>query len=162
MDTDQALRKHLLALLHDRQAHMMFDDVVANFPMNLINVQPPNVTYTPWHLIEHLRFTQWDILEYMRNPNYTTPRWPDEYWPPPDAQADPAMWTQTIKQFQNDLLAIEHIVSDPQTDLYAPIAHGYDGHPILREVLLVADHNAYHIGELGILRQVMNAWTGRH
>ncbi len=158
MPTDQALRTHVLALLDGGQAHMTFDDVVANFPMTLINTNPPNVAYTPWHVIEHLRITQFDILEYVRNPSYVSPDWPVGYWPERGAKTDAAGWQRTIDQFNADLHALRELVADPQTDLLAVIPHGYGGHTILREALLVADHNAYHIGELGILRQVMNAW----
>ena len=159
MDNDQILRQHLLNLLSVRQAHMSFDDSVKNFPPDQINTYPPNVSYTPWHLIEHLRITQWDILDYIRNPNYRYMEWPKEYWPAQDAQADAAAWQQTLDQFHADLNALEAIVRDPQTDLMAQIPHGEEGHTILREILVVADHNAYHIGELGILRQVMDAWN---
>lgn len=158
MDTDQALRKHVIALLDGRQAAMTFDDAVANYPMALINTKPPNVPYTPWHIIEHLRITQWDILEYVRNPEHASPDWPVGYWPAQSAETDPAGWQRTIDQFHADFQAMRQIVLDPATDLFAPIPHGYNGHTILREALLVADHNAYHVGEFGILRQVMNAW----
>ena len=158
MNTDQILRDHLIALLDGRQAHMTYDDAVADFPLDKMNVTPPNVDYTPYHLIEHLRITQWDILDYIRNPNYQSIEWPRDYWSPRDAQADAEAWQKSIKGFRDDLAALRAIVRDPQTDLYAPIPHGYSGHTILREILLVADHNAYHIGELGILRQIMNAW----
>lgn len=156
---DQALRQHLLALLEGKQAHMTFDAAVANFPMDEINTRPPNMMYTPWHLIEHMRITQQDILDYIRNPDYVTPDWPDEYWPSSEAMADEVAWQRTLNQFRADLRAVEDIVRDPATDLLAQIAHGEPGHTILREVLLVADHNAYHIGELGALRQVMGAWA---
>ena len=162
-NTDQILRDHLTALLDGRQAHMTFDDAVADFPSDKINATPPNVDYTPYHLVEHLRLAQWDILDYIRNPNYELLEWPAGYWPPRDAKADAAAWQKSLKGFRDDLAALRAIVNDPATDLYAPIPHGYSGHTILREILLVADHNAYHIGELGILRQVMNAWgSARH
>jgi hypothetical protein len=109
-------------------------------------------------LLEHLRITQWDILEYVRDPKHQSPDWPVGYWPAQDAGATEAQWHETIGQFRNDLRDMKAIVADPKTDLYQPIPHGYGGHTILREALLVADHNAYHVGELGILRQVMNAW----
>ncbi|QPC84570.1 DinB family protein [Phototrophicus methaneseepsis] len=159
MDSDQILRQHLLKLLSARQAHLMFDDAVNDFPEDKINAYPPNVPYTPWHLLEHIRRAQWDILDYIRNADYEGMNWPDDYWPPQDEQADMAAWQQTIDKFHEDLNALEDIVRDPKTDLMAPIPHGQNGHTILREVLLVADHNAYHIGELGILRQVLDAWT---
>ena len=161
MDSDQILRQHLVTLLKGRGAHMSVQDAVADIPDECINARPPNVSYTFWHLVEHIRIAQWDILEYVRNPAYVSPKWPEGYWPHPDAQTDRAGWDDSIRRFNEDLNAMEAIVLDPATDLLAPIPHGYDGHTILREVLLVADHNAYHTGELGILRQVMNTWTGK-
>jgi hypothetical protein len=158
MDTDKTLRDHLLALLRGRQAAMNFDDVVADFPPDKMNVFAPNVSYTPWHVVEHLRITQWDILDYMRNPNYREIEWPKDYWPPKNATADVEAWQQTIQSFRRDMDQIKSIVTDPKTDFYTPIPHGYGGHTILREVLLVADHNAYHVGELGLLRQILDAW----
>jgi hypothetical protein len=160
MDTnsDQSLRRHVIALLDGGQAAMTFSDVVANFPMSFINTNPPNVPYTFWHVLEHLRITQWDILEYVRNPEHVSPDWPIGYWPARTAQTDPSGWQHTIDQFRTDFQSMRAIVLDPKTDLFVPIPHGYGGHTILREALLVADHNAYHVGELGILRQVMNAW----
>lgn len=158
MDTDKALRKHLLALLEGRQAAMAFDDVVADFPAQFRNAFAPNVVYTPWHVVEHMRLTQWDILEYMRNPNYQHMEWPKDYWPGRDVTADDAAWQRSTDTFRHHLDAVRAIVADPKTDFYTPIPHGYGGHTILREVLLVADHNAYHVGELGLLRQVLGAW----
>ena len=157
MDNEQILRNQLLALLRGGQAHMGFDDVVEDFPMTLINTRPPHVTYTPWHLIEHIRITQWDILDFIRNPNYKYMDWPKDYWPDPSAQATPEQWQKTLAGFRKDMKDLETLAADPKTDLYSPIPHG-SGQTILREILLVADHNAYHIGELGILRQVMQAW----
>ena len=161
MDSDQTLRQHLVKLLRVRQAHMSFDDAVKDFPPDKINTRPPNVSYTPWHLIEHLRITQWDILDYIRNPDYQYMEWPKAYWPAQDALADAAAWQHTIDQFHADQDALEAIVADPQTELMAQIPHGEAGHTVLREILLVADHNAYHIGELGILRQVTDAWPAK-
>ncbi len=161
MDNDQVLRQHLLNLLSGRGAHMSFDEATANFPADKMNAYPPNVSYTPWHLVEHLRIAQWDILEYIRNPDYKSPPWPEGYWPARDATTDSAGWNQTLSAFQTDLADLRAIAADPQVNLYEPIPHGYGGHTILRELLLVADHNAYHIGELGILRQVIDAWGQR-
>ncbi len=158
METDTALREQLLHLLCGGNAHLSFDEAVAEFPPEAINQRPPNVPYTPWHLLEHLRLAQWDILDFIRNPDYQAMKWPDDYWPAPDAKADTAAWQQTIAAFHADLKAVEDLVHDPQTDLAATIPHG-DGQTILREILLVADHNAYHIGEFAILRQVMGTWN---
>lgn len=158
MDHDQTLRQHIVNLLTVRQAHMTFDDAVKDFPLDKINTRPPNVPYTPWHLVEHLRISQWDILDYMRNPAYQSREWPKDYWPAQEAETDAAGWQRSLDAFRADLAAVVAIVRDPQTDLMAQLAHGEPGHTILREAMLVADHNAYHIGELGILRQVMDAW----
>jgi len=158
METDTALREQLLHLLRGGNAHLSFDEAVADFPMNAINWRPPHVPYTPWGLLEHLRLAQWDILDFIRNPDYQAMKWPDDYWPAPDTEADVAMWDKTISTFRADLQAIEDLVNDPQTDLAATIPHG-DGQTVLREILLVADHNAYHIGEFAILRQVMGTWN---
>lgn len=157
MENEAALRKQLLAQLQARQAHMSFDDVVADFPMTLINVRPPDVTYTPWHVIEHIRIAQWDILEFVRNPAHVSPNWPKGYWPDPASDATPEQWENTIEGFYKDMRHVEALASDPATDLFSPIPHG-SGQTILREILLVADHNAYHIGELGLMRQIIQAW----
>ena len=156
--SDAATRTQLVNLLTKQQAHQSLDDAVKNFPAKDYNTRPPNVEYTFWHLLEHLRITQWDILDYCRNPNYKNIEWPREYWPARDATTDAAGWQQTLDQFHDDLAELVVIVQNPKTDLYAPIPHGYDGHNILREILVVADHNAYHIGEFGILRQVVKNW----
>jgi hypothetical protein len=157
MGSPTILRNQLLAQLHGGQAHMGFEEVVADFPMSLINTRPPHVPYTPWHLLEHMRITQWDILEFVRNLDHISPDWPTGYWPDPASQADQAQWEGTLAAFRRDLNAVSALASDPATDLFSIIPHG-SGQTILREILLVADHNAYHIGELGILRQVMQAW----
>lgn len=157
MNADQVLRDQLLALLRGSQAYSPFDQIVADFPLEHINTRPPNVPYTPWHLLEHLRFAQRDMLNYIRDPHYTAPEWPDDYWPPKNAQADARQWNQTINDFRADLQALQTIVADPQTDLIAPLPHAPQ-YNILREILVVADHNAYHIGEFAILRQVMCTW----
>lgn len=161
MNSDDALRQQLVNLLMVQQAHMGFEDAVANFPQEHINTNPPQVEYTFWHLIEHIRICQWDILDYIRNPNYHELEWPKGYWPDPSAKTDWVGWNKTIQDFLRDRQALVDIVKDPATDLYAQIPHGYEGHNILREILVVADHNAYHIGELGILRQVMGLWQSR-
>jgi hypothetical protein len=157
MHSDPVVRQQLRFLLDGGGAHMHFDDAVADFPLAHINTQPTNVPYTFWHLLEHLRITQWDILEFVRNPAHISPPWPEGYWPAPTAQANPTQWQQTLDAFRADLQALRQLVEDASTDLYSDLPHAA-GYNILREILLVADHNAYHIGELGILRQVMGLW----
>ncbi len=156
-DSLVVLREQLQNLLLGGQAHMGFEEVVADFPMTLINAHPPHVPYTPWHLVEHIRITQWDILEFVRNPSHVSPDWPTDYWPKRTAEASPKDWTHTLNAFRKDFRDVESLATDPATDLFSVIPHG-SGQTVLREILLVADHNAYHIGELGILRQVMEAW----
>lgn len=161
METNQTLREQLVQLLTESHAHMPFDEAVAEYPMEQINTPFPNGTYSAWHLLEHLRLTQWDILDFIRNPRYQERAWPDEYWPARDKQATPEDWQRTIQQFHADQQALRDIVMDPQTDLWAPIPQG-TGQTIAREIMVVADHNAYHVGELAIVRQVMGTWGPGH
>jgi hypothetical protein len=158
MSTDRVVREQLLALLRGNQAHMTFDEAVADFPLAQINEVPSLVPYTPWHLLEHLRIAQWDILEFIRDPAHVSPTWPDGYWPEREARANAQAWADTIAAFQADLQALQALVSNPATDLYMPLPHA-PTYTILREILVVADHNAYHIGEFAILRQIMGTWA---
>jgi hypothetical protein len=157
MNDDTVMREQLLALLRGGNAHMTFEEAVADFPMAHINRKPPHVPYTPWHLLEHIRLAQWDILEFSRDPHHISPDWPEGYWPPQDEQADEARWQQTLQAFRADLQAIQELAANPQVDLLAPLPHA-PGYTLFREIVLVADHNAYHIGEFAILRQVMQTW----
>jgi DinB family protein len=154
---DDQVREQLLVLLDGVGAHMPFDEAVADFPTAAINTFPPNVDYTPWHLLEHVRITQADILDYIVNRDYQELDWPGDYWPPKDAVATRAQFDETIEAFKRDRAAIRDIVADPATDVLAVI-DGTPGHTILREVRIVADHNAYHVGEFAVLRQIMSTW----
>lgn len=156
-DNDALLRQQLIGRLRGRGAHMPFEEAVSDFPIERINDAFPNGTYSAWGLIEHLRIAQFDILDYTRNPEYRHLQWPAEYWPAPEKQASAAEWQATVQAFLDDQAALIALVEDPATDLYAAIPWGGD-HTVLREVLIVCDHNAYHIGELAIMRQVMGAW----
>lgn len=156
---DSVLRQQLINVLVVPQAHMTFEDAVKDFPAEHFNTRPTNVEYTFWHLIEHIRYCQWDILDYIRNPNYSSASFPSGYWRKPDEETDAAGWNKTVEQFLADRQALLDIVKDSDTDLYAPIPHGWSkDHNIIREILVVAAHNSYHIGELGILRQQMGLW----
>ena len=157
MDSDHIVREQLLALLKGGNAHMGFEAAIAEFPMDRINEFPPGCTYSAWHLLEHLRIAQWDILEFIRDPAHESPEWPSGYWPESGAEADAARWDQTIQEFQSDLKDLTALVEAPEVDLYEDLPHA-EGYTVLREVLVVADHNAYHIGEFAILRQVMGTW----
>src|SRR6185369_11670112 len=156
MANPDPLRKQLVELLRMEGAHLSFDDAVADFPVKLRGIKPRGAPHTPWQLLEHLRIAQWDILDFSRNPAYQEMKWPDDYWPKTEAPPDAAAWDKSIEQFRRDLKAIEELVSDAGTDLTARIPHG-TGQTLLREVLLVADHNSYHIGQLVFVRKMLEA-----
>jgi hypothetical protein len=157
MKEDKALRDHLLYLLSDGGAHAKFDDVIASIPGNLRGRRPTGLPHSPWMLLEHLRLTQLDILEFGRNPKHASPKWPEGYWPRTEAPPSAAAWNKSIADFRKDLKAMESLVANPKTDLFARIPWG-DGQTILREALLVADHNAYHLGQLVDVRRLLGAW----
>jgi uncharacterized damage-inducible protein DinB len=159
MSTDplSVLRAHLLDLLRKGNAHVDFDRAVADLPAELRGIRPAELPYSPWRLLEHLRIAQRDILEFSRNPRHVSPAFPEGYWPAGDAPPDPDAWDQSVAAFRADRQALEDLVADPRTDLFAPIPHG-QGQTILREALLTADHNAYHIGQLVVVRRLLGAW----
>ena len=157
INADESLRDHLLYLLKGGGAHAEFDQVIADLPPALRGKKPAGQPHTAWRLLEHMRLAQRDILEFSRNAKYESPEWPEGYWPKNDAPPTPAAWDESVKAFRSDLRALEKLVEDPRTDLYAPIPWG-DGQTILREALLVADHNAYHLGELLMIRRLLGAW----
>jgi hypothetical protein len=154
---DHALREHLLYLLSGGGAHVSFDKAIAGLPSGLRGIKPAKLPYSPWKLLEHLRIAQWDIVEFTVNPKHVSPPWPDGYWPQRDAPSGAAAWKKSIQQFHRDLKRMQDLVANSRTDLYAPLAHG-EGQTILREALLVADHNAYHLGELLVVRRLLGAW----
>jgi DinB family protein len=157
----EPLREQLVSLLYGTEAHMSFEEAVAAFPAEAMNKRAPNVTYTPWHILEHLRLTQWDILEYMRDPRgHRSPEWPVGYWPAPDATTTPDGFRETVESFIADRAAVEQIVRDPSTDLTAVLS-GTPGHTVVREVTILGNHNSYHVGEFAALRQVMASWPAR-
>lgn len=156
VNTDKALREHLLYVLGGGGAHIDFESVIKDFPVEAINRRVEHIPYTAWQLLEHIRIAQWDILEFSRDAKHVSPKWPEGYWPAADVTADAAGWARSVEAFRADLKALESLVKDSGTDLFKPIAHG-DGQTILREVLLVADHNAYHIGVLSTLKRILLA-----
>ena len=155
--SDQSLRDHLLELLRGGSAHLRFDEAIEGLPADLRGTKHPDLTHTAWQLLEHLRITQWDILDFSRNPDYAHIKWPDAYWPETAAPPDDAAWNKSVEQFRSDLKAMQDLVANPKADLYAKLPWG-DGQTILREAMLVADHNAYHIGQIVSLRQALGAW----
>jgi hypothetical protein len=154
---DKSLRDHLIELLNGGHAHATFDAIIANIPANLRGKRPANYPHSLWMLLEHLRLAQSDILEFSRNPKYRAPKWPDDYWPKTAAPPTPAAWNASIKKFRADLKAMQALVKNPKTDLFAKIPWG-DGHTILREVLLLADHNSHHLAQIIDLRRLLSNW----
>jgi len=157
MSHDRALRDHLLYLLRGGGAHLDFEKAIGDLPPKLRGGKPAALPHTPWRLLEHLRICQWDILEFSRNPKHVSPQFPAGYWPAGDAPPDDGAWDRSVAGFRADLKAMQELVADPATDLFAPIPHG-EGQTILREALLVADHNAYHLGQLVTVRRLLGAW----
>jgi hypothetical protein len=154
---DKSLREHLLELLKGGSAHAKFEDVIADIPVKLRGAKASGLVHSPWMLLEHLRIAQWDILEFSRNPKHTSPEWPKGYWPETDAPASDASWDESIKAFHKDLRAMQNLVKNPKTDLFRKIPWG-DGQTILREALLIADHNAYHLAQIVDVRRALGAW----
>jgi hypothetical protein len=148
------LRQHLINLLTKAEAHVDLESSIKDFPIKLRGIKPEGSPHTPWQLLEHIRIAQWDILEFSRSGKHKSPKWPDDYWPKTEAPPDDKAWDKSVKQIHADLKAISGLVSDPENDLVTPLAHG-DGQTLLREVLLVADHNAYHLGQLILLRRIL-------
>jgi uncharacterized damage-inducible protein DinB len=157
MAESDALRQHLLDLLRGRNAHADFDTVMTDFPSRLRGVKPPGAPHTGWQLLEHMRIAQWDILEFSRDAKHKSPPWPDGYWPKTQAPPSAASWNNSLRSFRADLKAMAKLVADKKTDLCARIPHG-SGQTILREALLVADHNSYHLGQIVVLRRLLGAW----
>ena len=151
------VREQVINLLRGGQAHLTFDAVTKDFPPKLRGVKPPGAPHTAWQLLEHMRIAQWDILEFSRDPKHVSPSWPEGYWPKAEQPPSDAAWTKSVASVKKDLLTMEKLIEDPKTDLYAKIPHG-TGQNILREALLIADHNAYHIGQLLLVRRLLGAW----
>jgi hypothetical protein len=154
---DPSLRQHLLYVLQDGGAHAKFADAIKGFPAKLRGKKIPGFPHTAWMLLEHMRIAQWDILEFSRNPKHQSPKWPEGYWPKTDAPASADAWTKSVTRFGQDLREMEALITDPKIDLYAPLPWG-DGQTVLREALLIADHNAYHLGQFVTLRRLLGAW----
>jgi DinB superfamily len=154
---DKALREHVLYLLQGGGAHAKFDEVIADIPVKLLGQKPAGLPHSLWMLLEHMRIAQRDILEFSRNPKHVSPEWPGGYWPRTEAPPTAAAWNESVKKFCKDLKAMQDLVKSPTTDLFARIPWG-DGQTILREALLVADHNAYHLGQTLDARRLLGAW----
>ena len=157
MSQHDPLRRQVSSLLDWQDAHAAFEKVLEGIPAKLRGVAPDRLPYTPWQLLEHLRLTQRDILEFCRNPRYTEPEWPGDYWPKTAAPPSARAWQESITGFLADRDAMKRLALDASVDLFGPIPHG-SGQTILRELLLLADHNAYHLGELVVVRRCLGIW----
>ncbi len=154
-------RDEIVTTLDTGNAFAPWRELVADFPLDGINERPPNVPYTFWHLLEHIRFCQWEILEKLVTGNQVKATWPADFWPPKDKEVGIAEWHETLRQFEADLEALKALVRDESRDLLAPAVAGAD-YTMLASIMSVAEHNAYHWGELAILRQVCGTWGPGH
>ncbi len=155
--TDQAIREHVVKLLTWHDAHADFDAAVADLPREARGRAPQGAPYSPWQLVEHLRIAQHDILDFCRNPHYKELDWPAQYWPAAAAPATDADWDESVAAVRRDRAELEKLARDPKVDLLAGIPHG-SGRTYLRELLLAADHAAYHVGELVLVRRLLGVW----
>jgi hypothetical protein len=155
--SNQATVKALKELLAGGHAHVTFEDAVKDLPVELQGKVPDGMPYSIWQLVEHIRITQWDILEFSRDPSHESPEWPEGYWPKEKAPADAAAWKHSLVRIRQDLKAFIDLLEAPDADLYAPFPHGAGQH-LLREAMLIADHTSYHTGEIVVLRRMMKAW----
>ncbi|MGP0064153.1 MAG: DinB family protein [Isosphaeraceae bacterium] len=157
MSDADSLRQHLLALLDGGGAHLDFEAAIADLPEELRGAKPPGLPHSPWRLLEHMRIAQWDILRFSIDPDHVSPGFPAGYWPEGDAPPDASAWNRCVEAFRSDSQAMKDLVADPKTDLFSPIPHG-QSQTILREALLVADHNSYHLGQMVLVRRLLGAW----
>ena len=154
---DKALREHVVSLLAGGNAHLDWKAGFKGIPPKLRGVRPAGLAYSVWELLEHMRIAQWDIYEFSRNSKHVSPEWPGGYWPKTPAPPSAKAWDESLKSFSEDLGAMKKLVDNPKTNLFARIPHG-TGQTILREALLIADHNAYHLGQVLAVRRLLGAW----
>jgi len=157
MANDKSLREHVVQLLQGGGAHLKLEAAVKDLPPSLRGKRPKGSEHSPWEILEHMRIAVWDILEFTRNPKHVSPEFPAGYWPGSQAPPDEAAWDKSVNALRADMKALSGLVADESIDLLAPLAHG-DGQTVLREALVAADHNAYHLGELVLLRRMLGAW----
>ena len=157
MKEKDPLRDQLVRILGWGQAHVDFDEAVRGVPVALRGTRPKGLPYSLWQLLEHLRLAQEDILDFCRNPRYRPRKWPEDYWPKKPAPPSARSWAKSIADFRRDRRALDRFFSNPRLDLHAKVPHG-DGQTYLREILLVADHNAFHVGEIVIVRRLLGIW----
>jgi DinB family protein len=158
-ENNKSLRNELLALLDGGNAHLNFEAFVKDFPVEKCGQRIEGLPYTAWQVLEHMRIAQWDILEFSRDANHVSPKWPKGYWPNVDEPGSTDLWNETVEKFRHDLKEMQELVANPSTDLFAKIPHG-TGQTILREVMLLADHNSNHLGALIVLSRILRGQPG--
>jgi uncharacterized damage-inducible protein DinB len=158
MKEDQILKDRLLNLISGKGAHVDFETAIKGISAKYYGAIVEGVPFSLWQLLEHMRLAQHDILDYIRNPNYVSPTWPEGYWPKTNAPQKRTAWSESLKNFRKDLQEIKALLADPKSNLFQQIPHGKKGHSILREILLIADHNAYHLGQLVMMRRLLGIW----
>jgi hypothetical protein len=156
-DHDKSLRQHLVKLLKGGEAHATFEEAVAHMATEAAGKVPTGAEHSPWQELEHLRIAQWDILEFAISAKHKSPKWPDEYWPKSPEPPNEKAWKKSVAAFEKDRERFIDLVNNNSIDLYAKIPHG-DGQTILRQAMLTADHSAYHVGQLVLLRRLLGAW----
>jgi DinB superfamily len=159
MEHDKLLRQQLAKMIDWNEAHADLSAVVHDFPVKLRGEVPDGLPHSAWQLIEHIRLALWDILEFSRDPKHKSPKWPEGYWPKTAAPPNAKVWDESTKSILNAQEELRNLVKEPSQDLFKPLPHG-DGQTLLREVLLAADHNAYHLGQLVLVRRALGAWKG--
>jgi len=157
MATDAAVREHVSRLLAWEDAHVSFDKAIEGIPPKMRGARPANLPYSAWELVEHMCIAQEDILDFCRNPDYRERKWPDDYWPSSPAPSSDAAWDESIRRYRDDRRALQEIAADPKLDLMSRIPHG-TGQTYFRELMLVADHTAYHVGQLVLVRKLLGIW----
>jgi hypothetical protein len=156
-NSGRKLREQLVYLLKGGGAHVHFDDALDGLPVNKRGAFAEGLPHTPWQLLEHMRLAQWDILEFSRDPKHVSPEFPEGYWPKSPSPGSDAEWHKGVGSFKKDLREMIRLVENPRTNLLEPIGHG-QGQTILREALLLADHNAYHLAQMVYLRRALHIW----
>ena len=157
-DSEIVLRAHVLKLLRGGSAHADFERAIKDLPVSQRGAKPAGAPYTIWQLLEHLRIAQLDILEFSRDANHKSPKWPDEYWPKMQSPPNEAAWDVSVEHFRRDMADFQDMIADSEIDLLKPIEDAPEGQTLLREALLLADHNSYHIGEIVLMRRLMDEW----
>ncbi len=157
MENDRSLRQHLVSLLTGENAHVNFESAIKGLPKDVRGKRPRGAEHSLWQILEHLRIAQWDILEFSRRSDHVSPEWPTGYWPAKPVPPSDEAWGRSVKAFRADLQAMVELVENESTDPFATIPHG-TGQTILREAILIADHNAYHLGQFVMLRRLLGSW----